>query len=141
MKKSDRLLKKYEIEEENILEYISNWEKEEEFCDLAMMIEAGELDYAADYIVSTGAIDSSICYEESKNIEEIIECLATEFRRKSKKFKDKVHHSIFKDCFVVECETCNHTQFLTIDNLKLYLEDLLKGCWQCKSAVKISKNY
>lgn len=123
---------------EAVTNYIAQWIDDENWDDLKVIIDACEmgcpkaLEYAADHIVGTGAIDSAVCFESGKSLEKDIEALAKKFRKMPKKVRDNTYNEIFRGTVVIDCDECNHHSFVHSGNEKLYPE-LLKECWNCKS--------
>lgn len=113
-------------------QYMEMWVRTEGFDDYAIMFEAGDADLLAHALVSSGAIDSKNCYPSCKAIEHRIEGWAKAFRKLSQKTRRKRYDSAFKDCMIVSCSTCNHTQFPAKGNYEMYRDTLDKECWECR---------
>ena len=131
--------KKLGNEVEEILTYLEQWKKEEGFFDLSVLIEYQDVEAACFMQVNiTFFIDSSECYEGAVSIERDIEKLAASLTEKQyQKRLDKCMKSL--EVKVVECPHCNHIQFPSRENYKLYQKELETSCWDCnKSGVKVS---
>lgn len=114
-------------------EYMKQWIDSENWCDLSVMLEhQGDTILAAYTLCNAGAIDSTRCVDEAKEIEKFIEKLARGFRKLPKKKQSKQYHETFKTCFIADCQDCNHVSFVDDGNEELY-ESLKTECWQCKS--------
>ena len=114
------------------LEYMRQWIQDDKWDDLSVMYNAGEDEIMADHLVSAGAINSRMCYEEAKYTEKIIEELAKRFRKFSYKKQNKIRDLIFKNVFINSCNDCNNVSFVEDKNEKIYPE-LQTQCWECKS--------
>lgn len=122
---------------ENAVEYMKNWIDSENWSDLNVCLNhQGDDLYAAELLVSSGAIDSKTQkqYGELGNYENelVIETLAKQFRKMSRKKQSKHIENTFKTCFIASCEDCNHVSFVDDGNEDLYPE-LKTECWECKS--------
>ena len=128
MKINDELLNKAH-------EYLDNWsQRNEDWTDLAMMLDEGDTEMAADHMLGTGAVDStnqSLDPEHAK-IEAVIEQLGKAFRKLSRKTQLKRYDEVFKNCHLYSCDDCNHVSFVNNGNEKLYQKEL-KECWSCSS--------
>jgi hypothetical protein len=113
-------------------EYMQRWVKEDEWCDLAVMLMEGATDLAAHHLVQCGAINSKNCYEDARDIEFAIEVLACRIKGLSKGKQNKRYDAVFEGCLVVSCNDCNHVSFVHSGNEKLYPE-VEKQCWSCDS--------
>lgn len=130
--------RKLQNEIDDIIGYMDQWNDTDRWDALQCILNAAivgcpdALEYAADYLMSTGSIDSRNCYEDSKTLEQDIELLAKMYRKLSKKRKDLVYDRIFDEVLTVECQDCNHVSFVHDGNEKLYPE-VRHNCWMCKS--------
>lgn len=113
-------------------EYMEQWIDEEQWQELAVFLDEGDTELAADYLVSAGAIDSDNCYEHAKPIEQVIERLAKDFRKLSAKKQQKRIDAALQNTFVSSCNDCNHVSFVPDGNEELYPE-LKTQCWECGS--------
>lgn len=114
-------------------EYMAMWVHEEGFDDYGIMFDSGDAELLAHALVNSGAIDSTNCYESCKAIEQRIEKWATKFDSLHKKTQAKRYDDAFKDCMIIECKACNHTQFPAVGNFELYKDKLQADCWECGS--------
>lgn len=122
------------IQDEEIFEYLSQWVQEDYWCDLAIMIEEGDLELAAESLLGSGAIDSKQDFLDPNCavIEKEIEKLGRKFRKLSKKEQSKRYNAVFKGTHLFECEDCNHVSFVKYGNEELYKDELTE-CWSCGS--------
>lgn len=132
------MAKRIKNEVDDIIGYIDNWVNKEDWDALQCILNAAivgcpdALEYAADYICNTGAIDSKSCYEYARTLEQDIELLAARYRKLSKKRKDLVYDRVFDEVLMVDCQDCNHVCFVHDGNETIYPE-VRHNCWQCKS--------
>lgn len=132
--------------QEDILSYMENWIDKEDWSDLQIMANAASvgcpdaMEHMANYLLGTGAIDSTRCRKESKTLEQDMELLAKRYDKFSKKRKKLVFDRIFDNVLFIRCDKCNHVSFVADDNEKLYPE-VLKNCWSCnKSGVTYERH-
>lgn len=137
---------KIQNDNEDILSYMGNWINEETWCDYQVMSNAASvgcpdaLEYMANRLVGTGAIDSGACYPNSKSLEQDIELLAKKFDKLPKKRQQLAFNRIFDNVLFISCDKCNHCSFVADDNEKLY-PDVLEKCWSCdKTGVSIERH-
>lgn len=102
------------------------------WSDFAIADQAGDTEMLAHMLVSAGAINSNICYEWAKSVEQVVEHLAKNFRKLNQKERRERYNEAFKDCLIVQCEDCNRVSCVHSGNERIYPE-LLKQCWECKS--------
>jgi hypothetical protein len=119
-------------------EYLEQWIKQDEWCDLSVALEEGDTEMAAYMVDSSGAIDPNTCYPESSEIEVWVQEAAKRFRALSERQTNKRYDSVFRNCFVSSCLDCNSVQFLNSGNEELYPETKSQ-CWECKSKNIIAK--
>lgn len=123
---------------DDILNYMSRWINEEKWDAMQCMANAASvgcpdaLEHMADYLMSTGCIDSTQCYSDAKTLEQDVESLARKFRKISKKRQDLVYNRIFDGVLMISCEECNLVSFVHDGNEELYPE-LYKKCWECEA--------
>lgn len=112
--------------------YMKMWYDLEKFIDFNIMYDAGQEGMCADWLVSAGAINSDMCYENCREIEEKIESWANEYRGLSLKKRRKQFNEVFKNSTSFRCKDCNYVSVVNDGNEKLY-EQELKACWDCES--------
>jgi len=120
------------IDDEKISDYLESWRDSEQWNSFNVLLDRGELQLACEYIRGTGAIDSSQCFEQYKEIEQQIEHQSDEYRKLSKTKQNIIFKRAFKDCSTFACNECNHVSFLISGNDKLYSKEL-ETCWHCQS--------
>lgn len=128
-------MKRVKLTEELINEahnYMEQWVDSDQWSDLAVILNEGDTELAADHLVSAGAIDSKLCYEWAQKIEKVIERLAKDFRKLSYKKQQERYDSVFKNTFVASCHDCNHVSFVNDGNETIYPE-VKEKCWECSS--------
>lgn len=122
-------------------EYMQQWIDTENWTDLAVALEyEGDIIYAAELLVSAGAINSknikkhgAELYEDTAYESElVIEELARRFRKGTAKQRHNHIARTFKNCFVASCNDCNNVSFVPEGNEELYPE-LKTECWACHS--------
>lgn len=123
---------------QDVVKYLSQWINTETWDDLSIIHSAVELgvpnglEYMADHVVSTGAIDPTKCYEYVKTLEQDVITLAKRFRALPKRIKENTYKHIFKNVLMIDCKDCNHVSFVNDGNENIYRE-LKTECWNCAS--------
>ena len=121
---------------DEIIGYMSNWINQEDWDDMQCMANAAivgcpdALEYMADHLMGTGAIDSRHCYEYARTLEQDVELLAKRFRKLSKKRKKLCFDRIFDEVLFISCNECNHCSFVHDGNETIYPE-VMQKCWSC----------
>jgi len=122
---------------EEVNSYMHRWEEHDNWSDFNVMLSFTVIaqiftEMCADSLVCAGAIHPDNCYEDAKDVEKIVVRLANKWRRRSNKERDLWIGRVFKDCFIVACQDCNHASFLSDGNEELYPETKIK-CTECNS--------
>ena len=115
------------------MDYMERWVNHDDFDDFAIMFNGGDVELFASALVSAGAICSSNCCPEAKQIEKRIEVLSKRFRRLSQKEIKKRYDAVFNGVFISHCQKCDHVYFLNDGNEEIYPE-LKTRCWECKGS-------
>jgi len=118
--------------EQDALDYMEKWIDSDQWQDITIMYDYSETEMLAEYLVSAGAINSKLCYEHDKEIEQYIEKMAKKFKKLSNKKQQKYYNTLFKDTLIIDCQDCNHVSFINNGNEELYPE-VKEHCWSCKS--------
>ena len=137
---------KIEHSHEELISYMEQWNNDEQWDAIQCMANAAivgcpdALEYMANHLMGTGAINSENCYPHAKSFEQDIELLAKTYRKFSKKRKDLVYDRIFDGVLMVDCQECNHVSFVHDGNEKIYPDVTLK-CWSCNEEHVLVKRY
>lgn len=120
------------ITDDEVMSYLKQWVKEDEWDDLNVIINEGDTDLAAYHVYSSGCINHKVCYPDCKQVEKRIQLLHDRFNKLSNKTKNARYAQVFKDAIIITCYDCDHHSFMTDGNETLYPE-VLKECWDCQS--------
>ena len=109
-----------------ILDYIENWRHTEEWTNLNVALDHGDLLYSCELMASTGVITAST------PVERAILRVAKLFRKMDDHEQQKYVEKLYSECFISSCNDCNSVQFLDCGNEEIYPE-VKTECWCCKS--------
>jgi hypothetical protein len=118
--------------DEILFKYVSMWRNDEDYTDFNKILDAGDLEYAAHYLVNAGAICSEGCYKSCVNIERRLEALAKAFEAFPEEKKKQRMDDAFKGCIIAECLRCNHHHFFDSNVDLIDKQDMIDtGCCGC----------
>jgi hypothetical protein len=110
----------------------AHWYHDENWTDLNIMLDEGDTEMACEYMLGTGAIDSTQCLDDAVEAEKLVEQIGRAYRELSRKIQMQRTNEVFNGAHLFDCEDCNHISFVKYGNEKIY-ENELKKCWSCGS--------
>ncbi len=114
-----------------VWDYMVMWRDDESYRDINKIIESGDDEMLADYLVGAGAIQSDGCVPTCSRIERVIEGLAERYRALSQRTQAKRMAAAFNGCTVYVCSACNHHEFVNAEDCVTHEDMMDMPCAGC----------